>query len=128
MYTRKLTRSPHELTGSTHKLTRSPPAIHVCLAAAGLLFVTVVATAGSWEGPSVAVRYSASDLATTAAADALYRRIQSAAAKVCPDADLADLARYRVARQCREQAIERAVESVHSPLLAAVSAAHRRHA
>ena len=111
----------------TQKFIKSAPAVRLGLAATAVLLAATAGAAHAQSASSVAVRYTALDLTTQQGADALYRRIQEAAAEVCPLVNPAELSRYVKAVQCRNQAIERAVESVHSPLLAAVSAAHRHH-
>ena len=110
--------------------TRSAHVARLGLAAAGLIFVTAAGAAGPVpvHAPAITVRYSDLDISTAEGADALYRRIAIAAAKVCPNVDPADLERYAKIRQCRQLAIDRAVEAVHSPLLAAASAARHHHA
>jgi len=78
------------------------------------------------EVPSAHVSYADLDLSTDAGARTLYRRIQSAADKVCPNVDLRDLTRSAAASICRRDAIDRAVRVVGSPRLAAVSLAAAR--
>jgi len=76
--------------------------------------------------PTARVSFADLDLSTDAGARTLYRRIQGAADKVCPNVDLRDLTRSVEARNCRLNAIERAVQAVGSPKLAAVSLAATR--
>jgi UrcA family protein len=67
-----------------------------------------------------AVRYADLDLASSDGATTLYRRIVAAAHRVCPDSGVRDARTAQAIRECRQQAILRAVESVGSPQLAAV--------
>jgi UrcA family protein len=112
---------------STQRFVKSPFAIRLGFATAAVLLAVTAGAAHAQSAPSMVVRYSDLDITTQHGADALYARIQEAAAEVCPQVTPAELSRYVKAVQCRNQAIERAVESIHSPLLAAVSAAHRHH-
>ena len=70
------------------------------------------------SAPSIVVRYSDLDVATPNGAAKLYRRIASAAQKVCPDADSSRLEDKMATWSCRRQAVNRAVESVNSPEVA----------
>ena len=99
----------------------------------GVLSVPAVALAGtvsiadsSGDDASVTVSYRDLDINTQAGAEKLYQRIVSAAQRVCPDTDSIDIARYRREVQCRQQAVDRAVDGVKSTQLAAVRAAHSR--
>ena len=91
-------------------------------AAFGALSSASAATSDS-SVPSVTVRYADLNLSTEAGAKALYQRIAYAAKQVCPVADIRDLSRLVIARACQQAAIEGAVSSVNSPLLAANHAA-----
>jgi UrcA family protein len=66
------------------------------------------------------VRYSDLDLTSQDGAATLYRRIVNAARRVCPDAGARDPDLARRIRECREQAVDRAVGAVGSPRLAAI--------
>jgi UrcA family protein len=66
------------------------------------------------------VRYSDLDLTSQEGAATLYRRIVNAARRVCPDAGARDPDLARRIRECREQAVDRAVGAVGSPQLAAI--------
>lgn len=57
----------------------------------------------------------------------LYRRIVSAAVDVCGKPDIRDLDAIAAANTCQRTAVERAVESVHSPMLTATYSAHLMH-
>jgi len=78
------------------------------------------ATPATDDVPSVAVKYSALDLATDDAASMLFTRIATAAQAVCPDASPRNLSAYAHSKMCQSEAIARAVHDVRSPRLAAV--------
>ena len=77
--------------------------------------------------PSVVVKYSEQSLATDEGVDALYRRITSAARRVCPDAPIGNLGLQAVVQHCRNQAITQAVRQIDNPRLAALHAAHSKN-
>jgi UrcA family protein len=79
------------------------------------------------ELPSVVVKYSEQSLATDEGVSALYRRITSAAKRVCPDAPIGDLGLRAEVEHCRNQAIARAVQQVDNSRLAALHAAHSKN-
>ncbi len=87
-----------------------------CLAA--VLGTDVAAAVVPAAAPSIVVRYSDLDVATPNGAAKLYRRIATAAHKVCPDADSSRLEDKMATWSCRRQAVNRAVESVNSPEVA----------
>lgn len=70
------------------------------------------------SAPSVVVKYSDLDVATPTGAAKLYRRISSAAQRVCPDAVSGRLEDKMATWSCRRQAVNRAIESVNSPEVA----------
>jgi UrcA family protein len=76
------------------------------------------ADGGAPAARSVVVRYRDLDLGTQSGAATLYRRIQLAAHKVCPDTDSRKLNDKAAVWSCRRQAVERAVESINSPQVA----------
>lgn len=84
------------------------------------------AATGASDAPTVKVRYSDLDLSTEQGSLALYGRIVAAAYQVCA-ADIRDLDAMAAARECRAQAIARAVRDVNSPRLASVYAERQRH-
>ena len=69
---------------------------------------------------SVRVNYHDLDLATASGSQVLYRRIVSAARKVCAPEDIRVLNEVMIAHVCEANAVERAVRAVHSPQLAAL--------
>jgi UrcA family protein len=77
--------------------------------------------------PSVVVKYDAASLATDRGVNDLYRRITSAARKVCPDASFRDLGAQRQAQECRNQAVARAVSQIDNSQLAALYASQSKN-
>lgn len=73
--------------------------------------------------PTLKVSYADLNLATAQGSQALYARIVDAARSVCVVADIRDLGAVASAHACRQDAIARAVRSVHSEELASVYAA-----
>jgi len=116
------------MTTATSKLT----ALHRSLALAGALAAALCApgafaAAQTDNVPTLTVRYSDLNLASSEGVDALYRRIANAASKVCPDTGIRDLTSLAAARQCQVEAIARAVQQVNNPKLAVVYAARISH-
>ncbi|HEY4210683.1 MAG TPA: UrcA family protein [Steroidobacteraceae bacterium] len=70
--------------------------------------------------PTLAVKYDDLDLSTRDGAVALYQRIAAAAQLVCPDPQNTSIADVQTARSCRRVAVDRAVQAVHNPQLAAL--------
>jgi UrcA family protein len=101
--------------------------------AAGLVGLTILGTtalpaaAAAIEPSGVAVRFGDLDLNTARGAEKLYTRIVAAAAQVCPAPATYALSRYMVTVRCRREAVDRAVNSIGSPQLAAVYAARAHH-
>jgi UrcA family protein len=81
------------------------------------------ASAGTEEdAPSRVVRYSSNELATNSGVQDLYRRIQIAAAKVCPADPIRDLRTSELVEECRKQAVSRAIQQINNSQLAALHA------
>jgi UrcA family protein len=76
--------------------------------------------------PSAVVKYSEQSLATEEGVYALYLKIKNAANKVCP-ADSRDLRLESLVRECRNQAIARAIHQIDNSRLAALHAAHSKN-
>jgi UrcA family protein len=85
------------------------------------------AHAANVDSPALTVRYSDLDLSTEQGSLALYGRIVAAARQVCTVEGIVDLRAVAAMKDCREQAIARAVRDVNSPKLAAVYAERLRH-
>jgi len=84
-------------------------------------YVTATSATGA---PAVMVKYGDLDLRTERGARVLFVRIQLAAEQVCPPAaDSRSLSRVEARNVCMKDAVERAVEQVGSPRLAAVLSA-----
>jgi UrcA family protein len=93
--------------------------------AALLVGTANVATAASLdEVPSVKVRYHDLNLNTEQGNTVLYQRIVRAAVQVCGRPDIRDLSALAAATDCQHAAVARAVDFVHSPMLAAIYGAH----
>ena len=105
---------------------KSGRARSLLVAAAALAATTLAGQASAApvaaQAPAVHVRYNDLDLATEQGSRALYRRIQVAARQVCPVSDIRDLAAMSQALKCQAAAVNRAVDDVHSPQLAALHA------
>lgn len=98
----------------------------VIVALAGML-VSGALTAGPKNAsgiPVLAVEYGDLDLTTAKGVQALHRRLTTAAKRVCPRTDVVVNALDRVAaRECQKQALDRAVNEIGNPDLAALHAA-----
>jgi UrcA family protein len=77
--------------------------------------------------PSVVVKYSEQSLATDEGVYALYRRIKNAAQQVCPAEETRDLNRQSLIKECRNQAVARAIRQIDNSRLAALHAAHSKN-
>ena len=74
--------------------------------------------------PTVVVSYGDLDLSTTDGASVLYQRISVAARQVCQPEFSRAVSQVGKNRACREAAIERAVNAVNTPQLAALRSEH----
>jgi UrcA family protein len=72
--------------------------------------------------PTVVVKYNAVSLTTEPGVRALYRRLEAAARSVCPADSNRDLTSTTVAKQCRETAVDRAVQQINNVHLAEMRA------
>jgi UrcA family protein len=77
--------------------------------------------------PSVVVKYSEQSLATDEGVYTLYRRIKDAAKQVCPAEETRDLNRQSHIKECRNQAVARAIRQIANSRLAALHAAHSKN-
>jgi len=92
----------------------------VLLAAAGVIGWTAAAHAGDGDDdiPRQVVKFADLNLDSTAGASTLFRRIESAAERVCGDPrGTRELFTENRLKTCKGQAIERAVDTVNSALL-----------
>ena len=94
----------------------------VALAAAS----AAVASPPDSDVPSVVVHYSAASLATDSGVQALYRRIEMAAEKVCFIEPIGSRLPNQAVLKCRRDAVAGAVERVHNLRLATMYAAHTK--
>ncbi len=83
---------------------------------------TVSAATPRDEVPRIVLRYSPDSLASPAGARQLYHRLVRAAEQVCPDDVSVAPFVSQVVRQCRAEAVARAVRDIDSPRLAEVYA------
>jgi UrcA family protein len=74
------------------------------------------------DGPSIAIRYSAADLVNDDTVRALYHRIVKAAEQACPQVQTGTRLVHTGIQQCRDQAIDHAVQKINDPRLAALRA------
>lgn len=95
-----------------------------CTLATGIA-TAATPTSGDLE-PSMVVRYTELDLTTQHGAKALYSRIVNAAESVCPAVDMNNLSAKDKRQVCVQRAVNAAVSSVSSPMLAATAAAHAK--
>ncbi len=107
--------------------TRATPALAVvlrtALATAATLLLTIGPALAEPSAVQTKVSYGDLDLQSPAGAAALYRRISSAARRVCDAGDSRDLRAQQAARRCRETAVATAVATIDSPQLAVLHAA-----
>ena len=82
-----------------------------------LLVCMAVGSAGAQE--RVVIDYTHMDLTTPAGANALYLRILNVADAVCPQEQVLGLYGHLVWRKCMRNAVAKAVEDVHNPLVTA---------
>lgn len=115
--------SATQTIGERLRAATTAAAIAACLAigAAGNVHAAT-ATAMDTATPTLKVSYADLNLATTQGSKVLYGRIVDAARAVCVVADIRDLGAVASANACRQDAIARAVRSVHSEQLASVYA------
>jgi UrcA family protein len=104
----------------------SPPKVTLLMILCGIVLSSSVGTtAGAvtkdYDVPRVAVRYKGESLATDEGARAVYRRIVTAAENVCPQQSGGPFVSAAI-KECRNQAVERAVRAINSPRLAALYA------
>jgi UrcA family protein len=85
-----------------------------------------VASPTDSDVPSVVVHYTTASLATDSGVQALYRRIEMAAEKVCIIEPVGTRMPNEAVLKCRRDAVAGAVEKVHNTRLAALYAAHTK--
>jgi UrcA family protein len=105
--------------------SRAKIALAVLAGLAGVMAGTAAGAAS--DVPKVVVKYSDASLATDSGVQDLYRRITSAAKKVCPNASIRDLAGWREVEECRNQAISQAIRQIDNSRLAALYATRSKN-
>jgi UrcA family protein len=83
----------------------------------GCLLAASAFAAAASDTRSVRVSYAELDLSNDAGVERLYSRLKFAAAEVCGSADIRELAALGRQVSCAQQALDRAVEGVHSARL-----------
>lgn len=102
----------------------SGAAIAGAAAMIGLAGSAGAVTAGA-DLPTVVVHYSESMLSTETGVHQLYRRLNEAAEKVCPESGANHFASLET-MACRKAAVARAVEKIDNPHLAALQASRAK--
>jgi UrcA family protein len=99
-------------------MKKSIKALSVALVSMGVLAVPALSQAATPDTAQRTVRYSDLDLTTLDGNAALYRRLRTAAVRVCQaDSDLPPLG----GRRCARSALDNAVNSVNSPMLTLIN-------
>jgi UrcA family protein len=108
--------------------SRAKIAMAVLGGLAGIMAAGAAGAAGTaGDVPRIVVKYSAASLATESGVQDLYRRITSAAAKVCPSASILDLRAMSQVEICRNEAVARAIRNIDNSRLAALYASHSKN-
>jgi UrcA family protein len=76
------------------------------------------------DPPAMTVRYADLNLESPEGVSALYHRLTAAARLVCPSAYSPDLHTQQLSQQCQRTAVDRAVRTIGSPMLARVASDH----
>jgi UrcA family protein len=107
------------------------PKITIAMIICGILSAAGIGAANAAtpgdEPMAVTVHYDPQNIATDAAARALYRQLVSAAEKVCPAAAGSPHLLSPQVRECREQAVARAVYQINNPKLVAFYSTSAKH-
>jgi UrcA family protein len=85
-----------------------------------------VASPTDSDVPSVVIHYTTASLASDSGVQALYRRIEMAAEKVCVIEPAGTRLPNQAVLKCRRDAVAGAVEKVHNTRLAAIYAARTK--
>jgi UrcA family protein len=83
----------------------------------GSLFGQAATASPQDDVPTILVKYDALSLTTEPGIRALYRRLESAAHRVCDVESNRDLTSATVARDCRKAALDRALRQINNPRL-----------
>lgn len=92
-------------------------------AGAALLLSATGYAAGTGAAPTAVIRYDAASAKTDRGARELYQHIVQAAAAVCPQATMGDLQSASIVKQCREDAVARAMTTVHEQKVVEIAGA-----
>jgi len=93
----------------------------------GAMMLAAAQVPAATATPDITVRYADLDLTTATGAEQLYERIHRAALEVCPSVSFMEVQRHAAAERCLNEVVAHAVNSIASPRLAAVYAAHTHH-
>ncbi len=107
---------------------RSRPSLHaltVLIQLAALSALSGCALPVVAQAPTVTLTYRTTDLATERGVQVLYRRIERAARRVCPEYDPLDLHGTSLSQACQGRAIADAVRQTGNPRLATIYSAMR---
>jgi UrcA family protein len=100
----------------------------LCLAGGALFALASAAYADNYYGVRhVTVHYGDLNLNTEVGAERLYHRIGGAATYVCGE-EGRSLEEQRFWQECYHDSVDRAVDTVHSPLLTSLNKVHGNHA
>ncbi|HMK84706.1 MAG TPA: UrcA family protein [Steroidobacteraceae bacterium] len=102
------------------------PLIVLICGIAGTASAASAATADE-EPLTTIVKYNPVALDSDVGALTLYRQLVQAAAQVCPQDSSSPLFLTRQVRECREQAVARAVFKINHPKLVAVYTSNSKH-
>ena len=108
---------------------RTPHSLTALLTASALVAFAGAAGAADrpstmGDHPSMTVRYADLNLQSPEGVSALYHRLAAAARQVCPTTYTPDLHAQELSQRCQRTAIEQAVRTIGSPMLARVASDH----
>jgi UrcA family protein len=113
-----------------HILRVSRPQITIAMILCGIVSAAGIGAAGAAVqedgAPSIVVKYNPDNLLTDGGARVVYKKIVTAAVQVCPTR-VDSFMPSEAVRQCRAQAIARAVLKINNPKLAAIHASASRN-
>ncbi len=114
---------------TTFKVTVPPARLALVAlgALAGALGAGFAGAAAGDDVPSIVVKYSDQSLSSDSGVKDLYAQIVRAAKQVCPDPSIRDLRAEKLAEQCRNQAVARAIRKVDNAQLAALYATRSKN-
>jgi len=117
-------------SNDTGRIPAPNPKVKIAMIVCGIIGAAFIGAASAAttddDVPRTTVRYNPQSLDTESGARALYSRLVKAAAEVCPQGSESPHWITAQVRECRAQALARAVFQVNNPRLAAVYAASSR--